>query len=103
MGRHAVDRAANANDFSSVDAGVDCRSGIVTHHAANKLHAGGNFSIAIDHVDGAVGVFQIAVGRPRAKVDPAADVVVTKESRMLLVGPRLCLSAFDFSANFSCV
>ena len=100
---HAVNRAANADDFPGVHAGINSGPGIVAHHAADELHACGNFLIPIDHVDGAVSVLQITVASAGSQVDPASDVAVTQKAKVLFVGPGLGLNSFDFTAHLASV
>lgn len=101
VGRHeAVDHGASADGLASEDAGVDSRFGVVADDAADELHARVDALAVVFHRHGAVGVFQVAVGRACPEVDPTAQVAVAEKAVVLLVGVGFNDRAFDFAADF---
>ena len=100
VGRHeTVHHAANTDDSTREDTGVDGCFGVVTHETSQKLDVGGDFGRPILDVDFSIGILQITVARPRTQIDPAAQIAVTQKTMMLFVGVRFDDRGLDFATN----
>ena len=98
-GNEAVEHAANADGLPREDPSVNGGFGVVHDQAADELHAGGDFPVAVLHFDFAIGVFEIGVGGSCAPVDPASEVAVAEESVVLFVGIGFDDTGFDFASE----
>ena len=95
-----INHAAAADDFARENTRIDGCFCVVAHNAPMKLHGGCDAPLASIKRNSSVGVFEVAIARARAEIDPTSKVGVPEKTMVLLVRERFDGGRLHLPADF---